>query len=190
VAEPAGSPTAAGGAQAGPQLTATPPPAPTGIVTQVPTASSRATVIGDSVVLSAWSAVHALPGVQVDGMVNRQAAEAIEVLRKDNDEGFLGPTVVIHIGSNGPFSARQFDEMMSILGTQRRVIFMNVKVLRPWEGPNNAVIAEGVKRYPNVTLLDWHAAGSGHPEWFRDDGIHTSEVGARAYASLIAQSIR
>ena len=148
----------------------------------------RATIIGDSVVLSAWAAVHQVPGLEVDGEVGRQASDAIAVLRKDDQEGFLAPTVVIHIGNNGPFSARQFDEMMSVLGN-RRVIFMTVRVARDWEGPNNVVIREGVKRYPNAELLDWHAASASHPEWFRDDGLHTSEAGAKAYASMIAQAL-
>ena len=194
------TPSAAGTAVASPQATSPPQSAASGAPAPAVTPGSngsaapspqsdKATVIGDSVVLSAWGTVHDVPGLQVDGEVNRQASEAIEVLRKDVEEGFLGSVVVVHIGNNGPFSSRQFDEMMAVLGSQRRVIFMTAKVPRPWEEPNNAVITEGVKRYPNAELLDWRAISAAHPEWFRDDGIHTSEAGAQAYARLIAKAI-
>jgi len=71
----------------------------------------------------------------------------------------------------------------------RRVVFVNLKAPRDWEGPNNAVLAEGVKRYPNAVLVDWHAASVGRPEFFCD-GIHLQQQGAQAYAQLIAAYAR
>ena len=67
---------------------------------------------------------------------------------------------------------------------------MNAKVPRPWEGPNNAVLAEGVSEYPNATLVDWHAASANRPELFWDDGIHLRPEGQRLYADLVAARIR
>src|SRR5262249_2559553 len=97
--------------------------------------------------------------------------------------------VVVHMGNNGTFSAAQFDSMMQVLADVPRVVFVSVKVPRAWEGPNNAVIAEGVQRYANTVLVDWRATSVGRPDLFWDDGIHLSPEGAAAYAALIAAQI-
>jgi lysophospholipase L1-like esterase len=118
--------------------------------------------------------------------VGMQAAGVIEILQKRRAAGDLGEVVVIHIGSNGTLNAEQFDEMMLMLKDVRRVAFVNVKVPRPWEQPNNEVLADGVQRYPNTVLVDWHAASAGRPELFVEDGIHLQAEGQRVYADLIA----
>jgi lysophospholipase L1-like esterase len=51
------------------------------------------------------------------------------------------------------------------------------------------MLAERVARYPNVVLVDWHAASADHPELFRPDGIHLRPAGARLYADLVAAAI-
>jgi hypothetical protein len=50
-------------------------------------------------------------------------------------------------------------------------------------------LAEGVARYPNAVLVDWHAASIDHPDFFWGDGIHLRPEGAQAYAQLIAASL-
>jgi lysophospholipase L1-like esterase len=77
--------------------------------------------------------------------------------------------------------------MMQALAGVRRVLFVNVKVPRPWEQPNNDVLADGVRRYPkNTVLVDWHAASAGRPELFVEDGYHLQPEGQQVYADLIA----
>jgi hypothetical protein len=95
--------------------------------------------------------------------------------------------VVVHIGNNGPFTAEQFDEMMGVLSGAREVLVVNTTVPDGYSwAPNNEVLADGVRRYPNRTVLvDWHAASAGHPGFFWD-GLHLTPRGARAYADLIA----
>jgi hypothetical protein len=90
------------------------------------------------------------------------------------------------MGNNGTFSAGQFDEMMQVLANVRRVVFVNLKVPRDWEGSNNTVIAEGVARYPNTVLVDWHTASVDRPDLFWSDAIHLRPEGAQYYAQLIA----
>jgi len=48
------------------------------------------------------------------------------------------------------------------------------------------VLADGVRRYPNTVLVDWHAASVDRPELFVEDGIHLQAEGQRVYADLIA----
>ena len=99
--------------------------------------------------------------------------------------GQLGDVVVVHIGNNSPFSPSQFDEMMELMAGVSRVVFVNLKVPRGWEGPNNAVLAEGVTRYPSAVLADWYSASVDHPEFFLD-GVHLRPEGVQAYAQLMA----
>ena len=79
------------------------------------------------------------------------------------------------------------DAIMDVLKDRKRVVFVNLKVPRRWEQPDNDVLAANVAKYPNAVLIDWHNVGGAHPEYFYEDGIHLRPDGARAYAELIAQ---
>ena len=157
----------------------------------VPAPAGQVSAIGDSVMLgSAGKLTKRIDGLDVmDAEVGMQVSYAIEILRWRRDAGQLGDVVVVHLGNNGTFTARQFDEMMGVLGDERRVVFVNVKVPLAWEGPNNAVIAEGVARYPNTVLADWYSASAYHPEFFVEDGVHLQTEGQRVYADLIAAQL-
>jgi lysophospholipase L1-like esterase len=50
-------------------------------------------------------------------------------------------------------------------------------------------MAAAAERHSNITLVDWHAAASEHPEWFVGDGTHLDPAGARAYAETIRQAL-
>lgn len=171
-----------------------PPPAesqpePAPAVALAEAAALRVTAIGDSVMLAAASDLAlAISGIEVDAEVGRPVPVAIEILRALYDAGQLGDVVVVHIGNNSPFSASQFDEMMALLADVNRVVFVNLKVPRGWEGPNNAVLAEGVTRYPNAVLADWYSTSLDHPQFFLD-GVHLRPEGAQAYVQLIAASV-
>jgi peptidoglycan/LPS O-acetylase OafA/YrhL len=152
--------------------------------------SARAvTAIGDSAMLGAVDTLQQeIPNlVIIDARRNRQAPEAIGLLRQLRAAGKLGDVVIVHIGNNGVFADEHFDEMMRVLRGVRKVLIVNVTVPegRSWV-PNNKVLADGVRRYPNkAVLVDWYGASVGHPEYFWD-GIHLTPQGARAYAYLIA----
>jgi len=165
------------------------PPPPPPVERFVP--SGRVGAIGDSVMIGAAPALQqAIDGIEIDASTSRQVAPGIVTLRERRAAGQLGDVVVVHLGNNGTFTARQFDETMQALEGVRRVVFVTVKVPRPWEGQNNAVLAAGVARYPNAVLADWQAASAGRPDYFAADGIHLGANGARAYAGLIAGAVR
>jgi len=130
----------------------------------------------------------AISDIEVDAEVGREVSAAIHILRARHATGQLGEVVVVHIGNNSPFSPGQFDQMMEALADVRRVLFVNLKVPRDWEGPNNAVLSEGVRRYPNTVLVDWHAASVDRSQFFQD-GVHLRPEGAQAYAQLIVASV-
>jgi peptidoglycan/LPS O-acetylase OafA/YrhL len=147
--------------------------------------------VGDSVMLGAAGELEkTVPNVAtIDAEVGFQAADAIAVLEARRYAGELGEVVVVHIGSNGVFTAEQFDQTMGALEGVRRVVFVNVNVPRPWAQPNNEVIAEGVDRYPNAVLADWYSASADHPEYFVEDGVHLTIEGQKAYSALIAEKV-
>ena len=139
---------------------------------------------------SAWLFDRVIDPKTIDAEVGFQASAANDVLAARRDAGELGEVVVVHIGSNGVYTAEQFDETMRALEGVRRVVFVNVNVPRAWEQPNNEVISEGARRYPNAVLADWYSASVEHPEYFVEDGVHLQIEGQRAYAHLIAERIK
>lgn len=144
--------------------------------------------IGDSVMLGAVGGLQKdIQGLTVvDAEVGLQVYAATDTLRYRRASGQLGDVVIVHLGDNGTFTKGQFDEIMRILSGVERVVFVNVAVPRAWQEPNNEVIAEGVERYPNAVLVDWHSASADRPELFYRDGYHLRPKGQRIYADLIS----
>jgi hypothetical protein len=173
--------------------TATPEPTATLEPLATPTLlpeSDRIIAIGDSVILGSGTELKKLiPGIEIDGKVSRYFQQGIDILQELSNAGELTDEVIIHLGTNGPITAKQFDEMMLYLSGVHRVLIVNLKVPRDWEEFNNEVLSEGVKRYPTTVLVDWHAAASGDPELFGEDGYHPTQTGAKLFARLIKDSL-
>ena len=150
------------------------------------------TAVGDSVLLGVGDELSRTLGgnVVVDAQQGRQAIKTAAVIRSLRAAGKLNPIVIIHIGDNGIFTARAFDQIMAELKDARRVLIVNVKVPRNWEALNNAMLESAVTRYPNAVLVDWHSASIDRPKLFWKDGLHLRPEGARFYASLLAQAVR
>ncbi|MGI8809699.1 MAG: acyltransferase family protein [Acidimicrobiales bacterium] len=166
------------------EATTTTVPTTTIPVTALP--QSRVTGLGDSVLLEAKAELERrLPDASIDAVVARQFKELLAVARAQRDGGELGEQVILQLGNNGPVTGSQFDEIMDVLRGARRVVVVNVKVPRAWEGPNNNVLAEGVGRWPNAVLVDWHRYGAAHPELFGDDGTHMGPTGVSAFVEMI-----
>ena len=132
-----------------------------------------------------------LPGIVIDGSVGRQWSAGEQLLAQQKAAGSLGAVVVVGLSTNGPITAEMFDSMMSTLSGASRVVFVNVHVDQPWQDPNNAVLAAGVARYKNATLVDWNAAANEHPEWFGADGTHIAFTGPASdtLSTLVANAI-
>jgi hypothetical protein len=146
--------------------------------------------IGDSVMLGSVGPFRKQLDVSVmDAEVGMQVPYAIDVLRSRAAAGQLGDTVIVHLGNNGVFTRGQFEEMMRVLEDVDRVIFVNVRVARAWETPNNRVIGAGAARHPNAELVDWYSASAGRPELFVSDGVHLQPPGQRLYAAMIREQV-
>lgn len=194
---PTGSPSPAGSQTETPPPTTTPPDGTQDVPTAQPATPQpkdiaslgRITAIGDSVMLGAAPVLKQLGTIYIDAAVGRQVSTAISLLSTYHSQGRLGPVVIIHMGNNGTFSAKQFDQIMGILSDEKYVVFVNLKVPRSWEAPNNNVIMNGVAKYPNAYMVDWRAVSIGHPEYFAKDGYHLQVAGMKVYTSLIGEKL-
>jgi peptidoglycan/LPS O-acetylase OafA/YrhL len=154
------------------------------------------TAIGDSVMLGAYqqliSTIDTMFGAPVTGMdaaESRQFSAGVDKIQELKNANQLGQDVIVQLGTNGTIDPGQFDRMMQILSDRKKVVIINAKVPRAWEGQVNDTLAAGVKRYKNAVLLDWHGYASQHPEFFYDDEIHLRPDGAAAYAQYVAGSL-
>ena len=154
------------------------------------------TAFGDSVMLGAApqlkAAIDTLMGgdvTAVDAAESRQFSAGVDEIAAIKAQGILGQDVIVQLGTNGTVDPGDFDRMMTMLSDRKRVVIVNAKVPKPWEGQVNDELAAGVKRYKNAVLLDWHGYAGQHPEFFYDDGIHLRPEGAAAYAQFVAGSV-
>jgi peptidoglycan/LPS O-acetylase OafA/YrhL len=147
--------------------------------------------IGESVLIaSAPTLARVLGPFDVDAAIGRQVADDVAALRARAAKGRLGRTVILNIGNNGPIFARDAEAAMEVLKDVPIVAWINVAVPRQWEDRNNRTIAAYAERYPNVRLVDWHAASQGRRDLFGDDDVHPNARGARVLALLVADALR
>lgn len=158
--------------------------------TPTPARAIAVLAIGDSVMIGAATHLQeSIPGVAIDAAQGRQAWSAAETLRPYVAAGRTGGTVVIHLGNNYTFTPQVLDEIMQVLASVPKVVFVNVKVPRTWESATNVALAAAPGKYANASLVDWHAASVNHPEYFWEDGMHLRPEGAAVYARLIATAV-
>jgi hypothetical protein len=149
----------------------------------------RVTAIGDSVMMDIESAFKSdEKGAVFDAYVGQQWYEGVSDVGQLRAHRQLGSIVVIELGTNGPIDSGDFTEMMQQLRGVSRVVFVTNFVPLDWQGPNNAVIEAGARRYRNVVVANWERLAAANPHWFYGDGPHMPEggPGAHAMARLIA----
>jgi peptidoglycan/LPS O-acetylase OafA/YrhL len=184
--------------------TTTPPPPPTappapvtqlGVVTDLsgiqplsipPTETGYPLVaLGDSVMLGAAEELQAT-GFVVDAVKSRQMVSFLPDMQIIRDGGTFGPVVVLHLGTNGPFSQTTLDQMMTVVAGVPRVLVLTGKGDRDWIAGNNAKIRALPAIYPSVTVIDWEVLSAGCVgTCFYDDGIHLTQSGQNFYTDVI-----
>ena len=168
-----------------PPGTSTPTPFPSGL---------QLTLLGDSIMLSTlpvWKETLPAGSFFMDAKQGRRLAHLLALIPVLARQHHLGPTVVIHLGTNGSFTDATFDAVMRLLLEHgvRQVYFVNVRSPIRWAPLANAQLEAGVARWPQAHLLDWNAYATPHREWFYEDFAHPAPEGARAYVAFILQGI-
>jgi hypothetical protein len=148
------------------------------------------TGIGDSVMLGAAPALTARlgPSMQVEAKVGRQMVDTPGLVADLAQHGRLGEVVILHLGANGPFPDETLDEVLDIAGT-RKVLLLNVKVPRRWEGEVNDRITSAARRHRRVTVVDWRQLADDEPGLLTRDGYHLTPVGQQRYTDLVASAV-
>ena len=107
----------------------------------------------------------------------------------------LGPTVIMCIGYND-FSDQYAEYLSAALDALagagvRHVLWVTLHVSpdHTSRAAMNAAIEAAAATDPAVTVVDWNAYSSSHPEWFQPDGAHLIGAGPRAMARLLHASL-
>ncbi|HUE98663.1 MAG TPA: acyltransferase family protein [Anaerolineales bacterium] len=153
----------------------------------------RVTLIGDSIMQGAAPMIEDVLGedIYLDAERKRKMEDVPALIETLYNDGHLSQVVVIHLGSNRPFEAPVFDEVMETLLAHQveRVIFVNVHRPIGWEYYINQKFVEGIARWPQAELIDWDALAHSQQGWFIKDQTHLSYRGSGAYVDVIRQRL-
>jgi peptidoglycan/LPS O-acetylase OafA/YrhL len=141
--------------------------------------------VGDSVMLGAAEEL-AASGFVVDAVKSRQLISYVPELEAVKLSGALTSVIVVHLGTNGPFSDASLGLFMSVLVDVPTVVMMTGKGNRGWIAGNNDKIRALPGSFPNVTVLDWEVmSASCADRCFYDDGIHLTQSGQNFYSLIV-----
>ena len=143
--------------------------------------------IGDSITVSAAKKLYDKLGndINVDAKVGRQFSEAIQILNKYKD--ILGDVIVIELGTNGDIEKEDLEIVFHLI-EDKKIIFINNKVLRVWERNNNNLLLEFSQRYQNIRIIDWHNSIN-EDRIFQKDGIHLTDKEIDYFVNLILNNL-
>src|SRR5262249_56935288 len=98
-------------------------PAPAAATSKV--VGAHVTGIGDSVMAaSAMALAKVLPGIYIDAKPSRQMPAGLAVLRRLAIRGRLRQVVVVALGTNYIVTTRQLDQLLRIIGPERRLVLV------------------------------------------------------------------
>jgi peptidoglycan/LPS O-acetylase OafA/YrhL len=151
---------------------------------------SKIVMIGDSVMLaSAPELAEALPDVYINAQVSRAMIAGILLVQQLRAEHRLRPILIVGLGTNGPITLYQIDQLRAAIGPHRWLLLVNVFEPRFWEGEVNSTIGAAVRRYPNVMLINWHNAIEHHQNLLWSDDIHPMPIGGTFYAKVVRKVV-
>jgi hypothetical protein len=127
--------------------------------------------------------------IVVDAVVGRQVWTGINRLQEYRAAGDLVglKAIVIDLGTNGPMTPSDVAQFRSLAAGVPLLVFVNVRVPRPWQDETNSSIA-AVEGQPGIHVANWYKA-SATPGALWPDGIHPDPEGQVIYANLIAASL-
>lgn len=154
------------------------------------TCDANALIIGDSVTAGAATAIQRmLPNAFVDGQVSRQLAAGPGVYSQDVAAGHDGNVIIVALGGNSLIrDTSQVQAMIDAVG-DKPLYFVTIRSPYPLQDANNQILREFADQHDNVGIIDWKGASEGHSEYLVDDGIHLTEAGQEAFATLIRQAL-
>jgi hypothetical protein len=154
--------------------------------------SLRVSMFGDSVLLGAKEellAQFAGQQVTVDAVEDRSLLGAVALFQAAGPA--LGDVVVLDLGYNDASDPTEFrrriDTAMGTLAGVREVIWLNQHDWGPGRAGMNAELVAAQSRYPNLSVVDWNAEVTAHPDYVYADAIHLTPAGQNAMATVVRQ---
>jgi hypothetical protein len=139
--------------------------------------------IGDSVLADAVPLL-ARDGFEADGMVCRQMAQGLALLRARSSA--LPHLVVLALGTNGEVTPGQIDTALSIVGPGR-ILALVVPHGSVVPSTPSVIRAAASSHAGRVVLLDWDLLVADHADWLAPDGVHLGgPAGVEGFAQMIA----
>jgi hypothetical protein len=184
----AGRSTAGGGTVGiGPAAAAVPTPSAT--PGKVP--GKQVTAIGDSVMAaSAMTMASVMPGIYIDAKPDREMPAGLAIVRRLAATGRLRPVVVIGLGTNYLVTTKQLNELMKVLGPNRKLVLINTYVPDAWSRQVNATEAAFIQQHPSVTPADWFDTIRNRMNLLWPDHIHPEIPGTYVYARMVRRAIQ
>ncbi len=131
-------------------------------------------------------------GVNVDAQESIQGKGMISLLQTALQQYDITEAVVIQIGTNGPVTQAQYDELANLVAGLPHVYFLTIKAPKDWVAGNNALIRALPATHPNVGVIDWELlAPQIEAELSKSDGgVHlNSGTAVRFYANMILSAL-
>lgn len=148
------------------------------------------TLIGDSIGINTATYLKKYyPNLYADVKVSRQFYEAKGIIQQLIQNNKLGPTVVIELGTNGPFTESQMRAVIDLIGSDRKIVFVNTQEPRSWCDGVNSMLSKISAEYSNTIIADWHSASANNSKYFYKDGVHPTTTGIQILANIIADAI-
>jgi hypothetical protein len=149
------------------------------------------TAIGDSVMsASAMSLAAVLPGIYIDAKPDREMPAGLAILRSLAASGLLRPIVVVGLGTNYLVTTGQLQELLRIIGPDRKLVLINTYVPDGWSKMVNATEAAFVRRHPSVVLADWYDTIKNRMYLLWPDHVHPIMPGTVVYARMVYRAIQ
>lgn len=146
------------------------------------------TFVGDSVMLGAMTNIQKMfPNSYFDAKESRSTKVGVGIIEELIDNGKIGETVVIHLGTNGDCKNGCKEELMEKL-SDKTVFWITTTYKNNYEQVNSS-LESLVSKYPNAYLIDWHSESKDKEDWFYKDGIHLPPKGRTEYTNLIYNSL-
>lgn len=147
--------------------------------------------IGDSVMLGARSCLE-LRGYDVNALGSRRPSAVLAELASRRHR--LPADVVVHTGTNGGATVPDLARIVRAIGPAHEVVLVTVQLPEngrySFELRTNIAIRTVARMFPNVHVADWNSWSNVHPGLTYGDGIHLPPAGCRAFAYVVASTLR
>jgi hypothetical protein len=114
----------------------------------------------------------------------------LSLVRSLKNGGQLRAVVVVGLGTNYIVTIGELNQLMRLIGPNRRLVLINTYVPDGWSKEVNATMAAFVHRHPAVVLADWFGAISHRIYLLWPDHVHPLLRGTRTYARMVCRAVQ